>query len=865
MRRARPPITSAMPARRSSRRGVHRWLTSRLVRGALSLVIAATALGQGNPPPASASHDAFVQRSGTELTLDGEPWRFTGVNIYNANSDGWCGHSLDVTGGVERAFDELGAGHRVVRAWFFQALALSGDLQARDWTRFDRTINAARERGIKLIVTLSDHWGECGAKLPGNGTKDAAWYTAGYTAVDPGMLTSYRDYVREVVNRYRHEPAIAMWQLMNEAETKDLATGDCTPGGHLILRDFATDVSGLIKSIDGNHLVSLGTMGGPQCGPHRDFYGIVHDVSTLDVCEYHDYSPGEALPTFAYDDGYDNGLATRIDACHSLGKPIFVGESGIPRTVGLGARADIFAAKRAAQFEAGVVGFLAWNFSHIPLDDIYDIRPGDPALHAIRFDDRSPDAFSGVLFVVGASPDRFYLLFDDLIDPWSIPNGADFSTQVEGEPAQPAADVELIYRGLGRSWLSQELHSDGLSLVAVHLASPLDPSATATFSYTPGGRPLQDDSGNLVPTFVDRPFDEWGEVDPTPFIALVDEGTGPDRILFALIGAVENPLPPPGDFTVVVNGMGREVLEVVNLREGDPLSILALRLESPIEYGDDVTLGYAVGTTPLRLTGRADPVDDFAESVFVSVAPTPTRLTPTGSDVPVMPVDSSTGITPASITFGSVTTAGTTSVVSSAVGPELPAGFQLADLYYDITTTASFGGSVTVCLSYPSSTTGDLRLLHYEGGAWVDVTTSVDLVARLVCGETTSLSPFVVATYELKPQFAGFLPPVEAQPTVNRMRAGSAVPVKFSLGGDFGMDIFAAGYPASRPVICDSGAPTDAIEVTVSAGQSSLSYDASTGVYQFVWKTDKKWTGCRDLVLRLADGSEQLATFRFER
>ena len=48
--------------------------------------------------------------------------------------------------GVERAFDELGPGQRVVRAWFFQPLALSADLQARDWTRFDRTIQAVRRK-----------------------------------------------------------------------------------------------------------------------------------------------------------------------------------------------------------------------------------------------------------------------------------------------------------------------------------------------------------------------------------------------------------------------------------------------------------------------------------------------------------------------------------------------------------------------------------------------------------------------------------------------------------------------------------------------------------------------------------------------
>ena len=46
--------------------------------------------------------------------------------------------------------------------------------------------------------------------------------------------------------------------------------------------------------------------------------------------------------------------------------------------------------------------------------------------------------------------------------------------------------------------------------------------------------------------------------------------------------------------------------------------------------------------------------------------------------------------------------------------------------------------------------------------------------------------------------FSGFEEPVDESPTLNRMHAGRAVPLKFSLGGDRGLDIFAAGSPASR-------------------------------------------------------------------
>ena len=43
--------------------------------------------------------------------------------------------------------------------------------------------------------------------------------------------------------------------------------------------------------------------------------------------------------------------------------------------------------------------------------------------------------------------------------------------------------------------------------------------------------------------------------------------------------------------------------------------------------------------------------------------------------------------------------------------------------------------------------------------------------------------------------FSGFMAPVDSPPTVNTVKAGAAVPVKFSVNGDRGLDIFAVGYP----------------------------------------------------------------------
>jgi len=114
--------------------------------------------------------------------------------------------------------------------------------------------------------------------------------------------------------------------------------------------------------------------------------------------------------------------------------------------------------------------------------------------------------------------------------------------------------------------------------------------------------------------------------------------------------------------------------------------------------------------------------------------------TPTGSNVTVTPGD-------AIITFSNVSVAGTTTYIASTGNPggELPADFRLRGLFVDITTTATYSGTVTVGISYDESQVSNeakLKLFHWDGTKWKDVTTSVDTVNNIVYGQVTTLSPF---------------------------------------------------------------------------------------------------------------------------
>jgi hypothetical protein len=110
--------------------------------------------------------------------------------------------------------------------------------------------------------------------------------------------------------------------------------------------------------------------------------------------------------------------------------------------------------------------------------------------------------------------------------------------------------------------------------------------------------------------------------------------------------------------------------------------------------------------------------------------------------------------------------------------------------------------------------------------------------------------------------FTGFFNPVSNPPTFNNVNAGRTIPVKFSLSGNKGLNIFAAGYPVSQQIACDSSAPLSDLEGTQTPGGSTLTYSPDT--YHYNWKTEGSWAGtCRILIVKLNDGSEHTALFKF--
>jgi len=186
-----------------------------------------------------------------------------------------------------------------------------------------------------------------------------------------------------------------------------------------------------------------------------------------------------------------------------------------------------------------------------------------------------------------------------------------------------------------------------------------------------------------------------------------------------------------------------------------------------------------VGTTASMSTSSLPPgtlglnafyVGDGAFIMSASVPPAMLEVianTPVGDDVVSTPVDEATGESPITLQFDQVTTPGTTTLEIADAGPAPPSGFKIGNppIYYNLETNAVFSGEVTVCFHYDEAAVANenrVKLFHFEGGHWTDITISRDTDANVVCGRTSHFSPFAVGEPNTAPEVSAITAIVDA-------------------------------------------------------------------------------------------------------
>jgi mannan endo-1,4-beta-mannosidase len=454
-------------------------ITLSRVRTALAIAAGATLLGvalAGAPDAdtsgvsvasaatVSAPSTAFVRRSASTLTLNGAPWRFVGFNDYQLTSQpgGFtCGRPIDQSTLNAVLQDAKSSGASVVRTWFFQSyydLNAKGQSITPTWSAFDRILTAAAADGLKVIPVLVNEWQDC---EPASVNKNLGFYQYGYKSPGYGYPLSFKSYAATVAAHYAGNATVAFWQIGNELEsnTPSGCNASAESAGASALRAFADDMTTTIKAADPNHLVSLGTLGTGQCGLAGSDYQYVH-AGNVDLCEYHDYGDAtHAIPN----DGY-NRLAQRIAQCHSLNKPLFVGESGIVADVGDGGqstgainatslqlRAGFFAAKMTAAFGNGVVGYVLWDKEQDASNSTYNLNDGRYAVGPNSlFADPTNSVTASMAGSFGASSGSVRYGFEDgASDGWNVAWGPAAVNNSSTESWSGSDSLAIDLQGVG--------------------------------------------------------------------------------------------------------------------------------------------------------------------------------------------------------------------------------------------------------------------------------------------------------------------------------------------------------------------------------------------------------------------------------
>ncbi|KAL3647099.1 Mannan endo-1,4-beta-mannosidase 2 [Castilleja foliolosa] len=218
---------------------------------------------------------SFVERNGTQFIVDGKPFYFNGWNSYwmmDQAVDESRKHRI-------RAILQAGAkmGLTVCRTWAFNdgdynALQISpGRFNERVFRSLDYVIAEARRNGIRLMLCLVNNLQAYGGKTQyvkwawdeGVGlssSNDSFFY-------DPSTRRYFKNYVKTVLTRkntitgveYRDDPTIFAWELINEPRCITDKSGDT-------LQDWIEEMSAFVKSVDRNHLLTVGLEGfyGPK-------------------------------------------------------------------------------------------------------------------------------------------------------------------------------------------------------------------------------------------------------------------------------------------------------------------------------------------------------------------------------------------------------------------------------------------------------------------------------------------------------------------------------------------------------------------------------------------------------------------------
>ncbi len=271
----------------------------------------------------------FVTVSGTEFRIvpgsffkfigaNIDPWRFMtgkGEKYSKSEIEEWVADAVLLTGS------------RVVRMHMNGGAfePEPGKYNEQAFEQLDYLLSSCAVHHVFLIIALRDYlWGP----WPPDAS-DPYWYVEGGGPDKDSILKNekaknfYKSFIKFALNRtntvsgliYKDDPSIFGWELINEPK---INTG---------IKAWFREFGDFVKSIDQNHLVSVGVAGSEAAWwePGSKNWSEI-DVPQLDFIDLHYYAdPSNYMPV---DNGNISRLKCRVRSVLALKKPVIIGEFG---------------------------------------------------------------------------------------------------------------------------------------------------------------------------------------------------------------------------------------------------------------------------------------------------------------------------------------------------------------------------------------------------------------------------------------------------------------------------------------------------------------------------------------------------------
>jgi hypothetical protein len=191
----------------------------------------------------------------------------------------------------------------------------------------------------------------------------------------------------------------------------------------------------------------------------------------------------------------------------------------------------------------------------------------------------------------------------------------------------------------------------------------------------------------------------------------------------------------------------------------------------------------------------------------------------------------------------------TATINVDTVAPVATFSATLSDAYY-----GSLSPAPTCTASDDTSGPTDCVVTGYSDAVGTHTLTATATDAAGNTGTTQQ-------TYTVLPwTVQGFYQPVDMGGTVNTVKGGSTVPMKFQVySGTTELTDPALVTMTVANVSCDLGAQTDEIQ-SLTTGETSLTYN--DGQFQYNWKTPKSPGTCYAVTATTQDGSSTTAQFQ---